>query len=93
MNVKIADGSEYEGEFEEGLRHGQGSYVTQFAVYNGTFERGKRTGFGVCDYNNGSKYEGYWVDGKRQGNGTYHFLTGAKYRGFFFFFAMCCVVD
>jgi hypothetical protein len=49
----------YEGAWEEGLQHGEGScaYASGDA-YSGGWARGARSGKGTCAYANGDKYTG-----------------------------------
>jgi hypothetical protein len=65
--------------------NGDGTYVhaTQ-GSYTGSWENGRRHGYGIQYYGNGRKmYAGEYVRGKRQGNGTYYFQNGEKYEGRF----------
>lgn len=47
----------------------------------GEWAHGKRHGYGVFYYANGSKYEGQWVSGYKEGEGTMTFDNGSVYRG------------
>ena len=61
----------YIGEFKDGKRHGQGTYVE--AIVTGTI-------FPRQSYK-GGKYTGEWKDGYRHGQGTYTWASGDKYVG------------
>jgi hypothetical protein len=63
----------YIGEFKDGKRHGQGTYVE--AIVTGTI-------FPRQSYK-GGKYTGEWKDGYRHGQGTYESIDGIKYTGEF----------
>ena len=69
---KWHDGSTYEGDFEEDLRHGNGLF--QWAngeSYKGDYLRDERTGHGVYNWPDGASYEGSFLNGIRHGEGTY----------------------
>ncbi|MFC0185222.1 MORN repeat-containing protein [Pseudarcicella hirudinis] len=52
--------------------------------YKGAWKNGKRHGWGILYYPNGSKkYEGQFVMGEKQGRGTYYFENGDWYVGLF----------
>ena len=60
----------YEGEFRDGNRNGQGSYIFPIGVkYVGSWRDGKRSGQGTITFVDGSKYVGEWSDDKRNGLG------------------------
>jgi hypothetical protein len=63
---------EYEGDWEEDLMHGQGSYrYTSGAVYTGQWSHGKQQGHGKMQYADGSGYEGLWESNLMHGEGVY----------------------
>ncbi len=65
--------------------NGDGTYLhaTQ-GSYKGTWEDGRRHGYGIQYYASGKKmYAGEYVRGKRQGTGTFYFQNGEKYEGRF----------
>jgi len=79
-----ADGSQYNGNFEDGYQHGRG-VLTQYspenandkvAEYNGSWDMGKRTGTGAYHFYASGKqedpaytYRGEFEDGRRHGSG------------------------
>ena len=63
---------EYEGDWEEDLMHGYGTYkYTSGAVYSGQWSKGKQNGQGKMQFPDGSSYEGSWVDNLMHGEGVY----------------------
>ncbi|KAH0789415.1 radial spoke head 10 B-like isoform X3 [Histomonas meleagridis] len=66
-------GNEYEGEMQNGIIHGNGTYkwADLGITYTGTFNWGDFTGKGKITFNDGSSYEGEIVNGVRNGTGTY----------------------
>ena len=72
-------GDLFEGEFQNGLPNGQGSYFflanNQFKgdKYVGEFKDGKYNGLGSYTYANGDKYVGEFKDGKYNYQHTYTF--------------------
>ena len=78
----------YEGEFQDGVRHGHGTLQIGNAavqdIYIGNWRQGKRNGYGVIDDNSrGEKYMGMWQDDCRHGNGLVITLSGVYYEGVF----------
>eukprot|EP00956_Cyclotella_meneghiniana_P005117 scaffold6369_cov73-Cyclotella_meneghiniana.AAC.3 len=51
------------------------------STYQGELEDGKKHGFGIMIYSNGSSYNGEWCEGKRNGRGLYQYADGASYDG------------
>lgn len=82
-------GDIYEGEFNDGLINGQGTYYSladnQFKgnVYEGHFRNGYNNGQGKLTLANGDKYVGEFKDGNKHGQGTTTFNGGSKYVGQF----------
>lgn len=66
------DGSYYNGEKLNGLRHGKGNfYYNDGGFYKGQWRFGKMNGFGTLFYPSNKKaYEGQWIDDKFFGKGT-----------------------
>ena len=65
----MADGSYYEGEFEDGeiQGHGYRYFAINKNTYSGEFCQGEMNGQGVMHYGNGSVYEGQWYRNRREG--------------------------
>lgn len=65
-------GDIYEGEFENGKEHGNGTFRWKNGnVYEGEFVESKRHGWGKMVWASGNTYEGQWVEGKKQGKVSY----------------------
>jgi hypothetical protein len=74
--------SVYEGDFEYGLRTGNGTLrYTSDQTYTGAWKTGRPHGQGTLTYGNGDKYVGEWKDGKKHGTGAMNYSTGDKYEG------------
>ena len=65
----MADGSYYEGEFQNGEINGLGFryFAPSGNRYSGQFYMGELHGQGVMNYADGSVYEGEWSRNRRQG--------------------------
>lgn len=63
------DGALYSGQFQDGLRHGQGEVTIRGTVYRGDFHLGKRKGAGRYASAT-ANYDGAYCDGFRHGFGT-----------------------
>ncbi|CAN0240861.1 unnamed protein product, partial [Ectocarpus sp. 8 AP-2014] len=80
------DGTRYDGGWERGLFHGQGTLTwANGCVYEGGFRRGERHGTGICTFPGGERYAGAWDKGKMHGEGTLEIkgrtLTGVWNQG------------
>jgi radial spoke head protein 1 len=79
----------FDGDYQDGLRHGKGTYVwskaeeskTRGAKYDGDYKAGKKDGAGVFTYPDKSKYLGQWKSDQRHGKGTYVYPNGDRYCG------------
>lgn len=70
-------GDTYEGEFKNGMKHGQGTYTYRnAATYVGEFKNDMRNGQGTFEFFDGDKYEGEWKNDKRHGQGTWTYAMG-----------------
>ena len=59
-------GDRYEGQFENGLRDGQGAYYFPDGDrYEGGWKAGKQHGQGIETSADGQRIEGVWNNGKR----------------------------
>jgi hypothetical protein len=79
-----ADGSEYQGEWQDGKRHGIGTYISPTGTrYEGEWENDGASGHGVCHYADGMKYDGQFESGERHGKGILISPEGDCYEGQF----------
>ena len=79
-----ADGSEYQGELQDGKRHGIGTYISPTGTrYEGEWENDGASGHGVCHYADGMKYDGQFENGERHGKGVLISPEGDRYEGQF----------
>ena len=63
-----ADGSVYEGGWQDGLHHGKGTKrFPNGDVYEGDFQSDKRHGKGTYTYASGNVYQGEWKEGEKEG--------------------------
>ena len=76
------NGDNYQGEFVDGLFHGNGSIVySDRSSYVGEWKDGKQNGQGTYTFSDGSSYTGEWKDGKQNGQGASTFSDGSSYVG------------
>ena len=79
--IKVLNQDLYNGEYKDGLYHGQGTYThSNGDIFEGEWKEGKRHQ-GTYTHSNGDIYEGDWKEGKRHGHGTYIESEGDKYVG------------
>ena len=81
-----ANGSVYEGQWDKGLRHGQGKYTygddgEHKRTYVGQWTEDRMEGKGIFTYKDGSTYEGDFVDWKFEGHGVRKYADGSVYDG------------
>ena len=75
------NGHDYEGEWENGKSHREGT--CRFAndnVYEG-FVNSKKHGTGSMKYANGNAYDGEYQKGKKHRKGTYKYANGYAHVG------------
>lgn len=82
--AKDKSGDVYNGEFKDGLYHGEGSLkFLAGAEYIGFFQNGiVGGGEGVLTLPNGDQYIGRWENGRMNGIGTGIWVEGDKYIGY-----------
>jgi TolB-like protein len=73
----------YQGEFKDGLRHGQGTYTHPDIKYIGEWKDDKYHGNGTVNTHDGFKYVGEWENGLQNGQGKFTSRDGYKYEGEF----------
>lgn len=80
---KYPDGSTYEGQFKNGLRHGRGVLIwPDGSIYEGYWVDNYSCGKGRKILQNGDHYIGDWKDGRSDGFGAYHhFHSNIIYNG------------
>ena len=79
------DGSKYEGEWKNGMKHGKGIYFfpksSHIVSYEGYFYADKFHGKGKAIFKDGDVFEGECDNGTRCGKGKYVWKNGAYYEG------------
>lgn len=76
-------GDSYVGEWENGKRHGQGTYTwASGGTYVGQWKKGDMHGTGKRIYQNGDVYEGSFEYDKRYGYGVMKHTSGSSYAGY-----------
>merc|ERR1712039_995701 len=79
VNVETI-GATYEGQYEAGQRHGQGTSTNPDGRrYEGQWQAGLMHGQGTYTYPDGRRYEGQHEAGQRHGQGTYTYPDGRRY--------------
>jgi hypothetical protein len=81
----------YQGEFQNGLKHGFGRYTyaaggrsqNQASSYEGNWASNLRHGMGTLRFRDGRVYRGQFVREKMHGQGTMIFPDGTRYSGLF----------
>ncbi len=98
--MKYARGETYDGNFLNGFPYGEGKFTfSDGGYYDGEYKalkinkgtllesplcNGRREGFGMRVFTNGSRYTGQWADDKMHGQGQLIQAEGAGYEGTFF---------
>ncbi|XP_060934145.1 ankyrin repeat and MYND domain-containing protein 1 [Limanda limanda] len=79
-----SDGSRYEGQFLDGLKHGRGKYTFVNGEYHeGFYYKDYRHGNGQYCWPMGQKFTGKFYLNRREGYGHQVFLNGATFQGLF----------
>ncbi|KAJ3395940.1 hypothetical protein CcCBS67573_g09247 [Chytriomyces confervae] len=73
----------YEGERNEAKqRHGKGKNIfINGDEYDGSYENGVRSGYGVYKWKGGARYTGDYKNDLRHRDGFFIYPDGSKYRG------------
>lgn len=83
--IKYKNGDLYEGDFFNGIKHGQGVYKFKLPngrTYNGQFQIDTITGFGIMEFEEKKMiYEGNFLNGAMCGKGKMVFANGVIYEG------------
>jgi len=80
--VEITKEYEYEGEFKNDIKHGNGLIkFNNGEIYEGQLTEDKITGVGKYTWKNKHTYEGDFIDAKMHGKGTYKWPDGSEYFG------------
>jgi hypothetical protein len=78
-------GMVYEGEFKEGMRHGNGvwreSNSPNATSYEGEYSNDKKHGEGLYKWRSGSYYKGSFYNDQRDGYGEMYWIDGSSYKG------------
>ncbi|XP_077440587.1 ankyrin repeat and MYND domain-containing protein 1-like [Vanacampus margaritifer] len=81
---EFLDGSKYEGEFVNGLKHGKGRYTWKNEeFYEGSFYKDYRHGDGMYCWRTGNKFIGKFYLNWREGYGKHIFPDGATFKGLY----------
>lgn len=79
------NGEMFMGLRVNGLLEGEGAWECTDGDdrwwYEGNFENGKRSGYSVYHWPDGSRYEGEWKDNERTGYGIDYYSNGDIYEG------------
>ena len=89
------NGDQYEGNFVNGLRHGNNGVYTYFSsaqpneegvvpakeIYTGEWVNNCKHGIGCQNYIGKGTYQGYWADGDKNGEGVMKYENGDIYSG------------
>lgn len=83
-DIKLEDGSIYDGELRYGKPFGYGKLVyPNKTTYEGNFNKGKYDGDGVLVFSDQSSYKGSFKDGLYEGKGVLEIKNGYIYTGEF----------
>jgi hypothetical protein len=74
---RVADESVYEGQFVDGVFHGQGRLKSPGYAYEGGFGFGMKHGHGKEVFDSGEQYEGEFVRNERTGRGLLRIADGS----------------
>ncbi|XP_058256877.1 ankyrin repeat and MYND domain-containing protein 1 isoform X2 [Hemibagrus wyckioides] len=78
------DGSRYEGEFLNGLKHGNGTFTwPNGECYKGSFYKDYRHGKGTYFWPDGSQFIGKFYLNRKEGYGVHHYPDGTIFEGLY----------
>lgn len=69
QTVKYNDGTTYTGQFQHGLRHGNGRWESPTGDYEGQWQADVQHGTGHQTWTDGRVFDGQFADGRFQGQG------------------------
>lgn len=69
--MEYSNGTEYTGDWVNGVRQGQGKMRYDNGVYDGEWQNDQKNGKGTYVWTDGKKYEGAYVDDVRNGEGIF----------------------
>jgi len=82
--MTFPNGDRYEGEFEDGLFNGEGTYYyANGDRYDGEFRDDMKHGRGILKFANGDQYNGEFANDRMNGAGTMIYASRNKYVGEF----------
>uniref|UniRef100_A0A1A7XVC4 Ankyrin repeat and MYND domain containing 1 n=1 Tax=Iconisemion striatum TaxID=60296 RepID=A0A1A7XVC4_9TELE len=80
-----SDGSRYEGEFVDGLKHGKGRYTCRNGEYfEGAFFKDYKHGRGLWCWPTGHRFKGGFYLNRREGYGQETLPNGATFQGLYY---------
>lgn len=80
--IIVARNGTYEGDIQDGKRHGRGTFVWDNGdTYSGEWDNGRIHGLGTFQFQEIGQYQGSFIDGKRSGQGTFTWVDGDNYEG------------
>ena len=81
--MKYVNNIVYDGEWEDGLWHGHGTFTpaSDCETYKGEWMKGKRNGLGDQLDSEGNQYIGEWTDDVRAGDGSFTHHSGWTVEG------------
>lgn len=73
----------YMGSFKDDLKHGKGKIIfhEDDSYYEGDFNKGQMTGYGIFHYKDKSCYDGEFLDGKMHGHGIFKWPDKSEFEG------------
>ncbi|XP_037553748.1 ankyrin repeat and MYND domain-containing protein 1 [Nematolebias whitei] len=81
---ELSDGSRYEGDFLDGLKHGKGRYTWKHgAYYEGFFYKDFKHGDALYSWPSGHKFTGKFYLNRREGYGHLSLPNGASFQGLY----------